>query len=330
MRNFKLSNNISIRESMRRLIILCCTILVTSCGRFPANQFSEYVAPLGEPPAASVLWSPVDQNKILVSAADADFDEAEIYVLDMITKEKKIIALTERGFLSAKTWSPDGEHVIISAFRDTVGFELGGLWKLNIEDNSIEYFRDKPGNIIWGPHEALFTFDRAVEVDSELISEIVRMDSSQGQLETVIFSNRPGYISLGFSLSPDGNQVAFAWGNSEPPMNNFDLYILDVSSGEISQVTYGGDNKYPVWSPNGDLIVYINRVYDGADVVYSFNLTNPTNSCNVKLLEADLLLPPSWSPDGNYLVYIDHSAAGIFLFNVKAFLESNEQAQYCL
>jgi Tol biopolymer transport system component len=310
------------------LITALWAILLSGCSQSAKSISTTRIAPLGKPPAEAVLWSPIDQSKILVSSGNyLGFGKGEIYVLDIETKEKRIITKTEDGLLTARAWSPDGKNIIVSAFEDTLGFEQGGLWKVNLDNGSTTYLQSEPNNIIWGSEKEHFIFERTRKTDSgDDTTELIWIDSATLE-ETVIFSTEINKTILGFSLSPDGEHLVFSMGGIELPMSDFDIYVLDIHSGKVDQITDGGDNKYPVWSPTSDLIAYEKKTYNGNKDVYSLYLINPRGSCNDKLLESDFLLPPTWSPDGNFLAYIESN--GIYAANVKEFLAGNYQGQDC-
>ena len=152
----------------KRLLIICVSVfffIVTGCNQLPMSD-SERISELGKPPANAVFWSPVDRNRILVSAGYLDFSEGEIYILDIETGTKQIIASTERGMLFAETWSPDGKSVVVSAFKDTKGFEQGGLWMIDLESGDITYvLTETINNIIWDPWQESFIFARIQKND---------------------------------------------------------------------------------------------------------------------------------------------------------------------
>jgi TolB protein len=55
--------------------------------------------------------------------------------------------------------------------------------------------------------------------------------------------------------SPDGSKIAFACRNE----GDFNICVMDLSSGNTVQLTSEGSNGHPGWSPNGDKIVYQTR-----------------------------------------------------------------------
>ena len=101
------------------------------------------------------------------------------------------------------------------------------------------------------------------------------------------------------AISPDGSMVAFASNRDGP----WDLYILDLSTGEISQYTdtktYEGN---PTWSPDGKWLAYERYQLDNLDIFFqdiaqtsgAIPLTNHPG--------ADYA--PNWSGQGRKIGYI--------------------------
>ena len=105
------------------------------------------------------------------------------------------------------------------------------------------------------------------------------------------------------SVSPDGTRVALQIGNGA----SADIFIYELSGqSEIRQLTFGGGNQQPVWSPDGLWITYASdrdgrsRIYrqraDGSGVAEA--LTDPA--------EGKTHYQPVWAPDGR-LTYAESS-----------------------
>ena len=135
--------------------------------------------------------------------------------------------------------------------------------------------------------------------------------------------------------SPDGERVAYV----QRQESFSDLYILDVGSGETTQVTFNGRSEAerrtqeyvhqifwaaePTWSPDGDEIIFLSQespaTYEGAlPSLYEFPLSlyryeiqfiSAREPNNTDLLQVDQgqsdVLSPAWSPDGRYLAYVE-------------------------
>lgn len=101
------------------------------------------------------------------------------------------------------------------------------------------------------------------------------------------------------AISPDGSQIAFA-----SQRNNFwDIYILDLSSGGIIQVT--NDENYngrPSWSPDGQWLAYEKYGEDNNLEIY---IRPVDNSLEEILLTAHASTDyaPAWSPDGRKIAF---------------------------
>jgi serine/threonine protein kinase/Tol biopolymer transport system component len=108
----------------------------------------------------------------------------------------------------------------------------------------------------------------------------------------------PGFEG-GPALSPDGNQVAFAWSGEKN--DNWDIYLKFVGSSEMRRLTTDPlEDGMPRWSPDGRQI--------------AFKRCQPDVGCQLRLISAmggtdskisDLRFawsPLDWSPDGRFIV----------------------------
>src|SRR6056297_2749249 len=99
--------------------------------------------------------------------------------------------------------------------------------------------------------------------------------------------------------SPTGNEIAFA----SPINGNFDVYVIDLSSGEVQNMSHHPANDYyPSWSPNGKRLAYFSERerQHYYDLKYKSEKHQekdfPINSAR----DVDM---PSWSPDSRNVVY---------------------------
>jgi len=91
-------------------------------------------------------------------------------------------------------------------------------------------------------------------------------------------------------LSPDGNKLAVA--------SDSDIWVYDIPRRTLTRITFSGDNRSPVWTPDGKRITYVLngnvtwRLVDG--------------SAHEETLWTGLFgLPSSWSPDGKRLLFTE-------------------------
>jgi Tol biopolymer transport system component/DNA-binding winged helix-turn-helix (wHTH) protein len=105
------------------------------------------------------------------------------------------------------------------------------------------------------------------------------------------------------SLSPDGNQVAFAW--KKEGSDNYDIYTQVIGSGEPRQLTSGpADDLTPSWSPDGRYIAFFRLTAEKVAVL----LIHATGGREQVLTEpiAQPHFPNSpwiaWRPEGEQIV----------------------------
>ena len=111
------------------------------------------------------------------------------------------------------------------------------------------------------------------------------------------------------TLSPDGEQVAFAW-NGDKGSHNFDIYVSIVGSPEVRQITTDpAFDVNPSWSPDGKQIVFVR--YRPAEPSGRVYVTSPLGGGERRLTDLPVAVPDdpisypygqvSWSPDGRYI-----------------------------
>lgn len=308
------------------LKVIPCIVAIVSCQNQSQNADAYTNLIVNDRLAGTVLWSPVDSNKLLVSTAQGEFGKTEIYILDLESGEKQTLAKTEYGDIFAKTWSPDGGQVIIASLSGTKGFERGGLWIVGVNDTTISFLQDNSGDIIWGPTQDQLTFVRSGIVGINGVETHIVVKDLQTEQENIIYEVEENQEIAGLSWSPNKDKLAFVKRNVQPT-GDFNVFILDMNSQELSPLTDFGDNTYSVWSPVQDQIVYRNRAYSGDAPVFSLHLTDSNRVCDVKLYEANTISSATWSPDGNSLAFV--GLEGIYSIDVSKFLAENEQSILC-
>jgi dipeptidyl aminopeptidase/acylaminoacyl peptidase len=104
-------------------------------------------------------------------------------------------------------------------------------------------------------------------------------------------------------ISPDGNWIAYsvATPNLEANKISRDVWIVPTTGGEPRQLTRGGSDERPRWSPDGKKIAFLSS-RNGAPQVYwialdggeATRLTSLTTGADYEL----------WSPDGKWVAFV--------------------------
>jgi Tol biopolymer transport system component len=300
-------------------VAVCSFLLVQiGCAQYQGQNGALLIAPIGDPPADTLIWSPVDSDSILITAADVGFDDAKVFILDMETGEKRIIAETRRGVVMGDAWSPDGARVLLRAFPETLGFEQGGLWIFTIDGNHLEFLAEGASRSAWSADgKAIATFIEVPNTSTDEIQiELHLMDFGLESDRIIALPSELSYPS-GFSWSPDSHYLVFSSRESGGEEN---LFSLELETSNILKLTGNGENSQPSWSPDGEWIVYRKEVQDESGTVFDISLMKPDGSCNSKILELEYVLSPSWSPDSKQLAYIGPD--GIYKLNIDKHIKS--------
>ena len=140
-----------------------------------------------------------------------------------------------------------------------------------------------------------------------------------------LLTSLPGFLTHP-NLSPDGNQIAFAWdGGTGGPTQ---IYLRVVGEGEPLRLTNGSEYaSVPVWSPDGTSIVFLSSTSDISAPEYG-EKSGPQTITRVVVISAlggtgkeiaSYVVPPrdlSWSVDGkSVLVTTDKEVDTIAVVN---------------
>jgi serine/threonine protein kinase/Tol biopolymer transport system component len=144
--------------------------------------------------------------------------------------------------------------------------------------------------------------------------------SSLPPMKVVPITTLPGGKAFP-ALSPDGHQIAFAWGGISD--DNCDIYVKLIDAGEPLRLTTNPAADFsPTWSPDGRYIAF-SRFSENEKGIYIIPALGGTER---KLFSPDwegITRPASvaWSPDGKYLAYLDRNSPetphGIWLLSVE-------------
>ncbi len=104
------------------------------------------------------------------------------------------------------------------------------------------------------------------------------------------------------SLSPDGNQVAFAWKGESG--DNWDIYVKMIGSAESHRLTTDpAADVLPSWSPDGRQIAFV-RTASESSSTGTIHVVSPLGGFDRKVSEQTVSRSRlSWSPDGRWLVF---------------------------
>ncbi len=111
-------------------------------------------------------------------------------------------------------------------------------------------------------------------------------------------------------FSPDGKSVGVTLG--DPRTGKNDIWSFPVAGGQPSRLTFGPNDSFFIWSPNGKEIAYwVNG--DGKDSIRRRPLDGSRPEDTLYTDDANLFaLPIDWSPDGKYISMHISDKQGVF------------------
>jgi len=134
---------------------------------------------------------------------------------------------------------------------------------------------------------------------------------------------KPGaYLSV--NLSPDGKRAALMVGEAATA----DLWVYDLQRDAMTRLTFGGTNRFPSWSPDGQFLVYA-AAGKGIFQVRADGAGPP----QILMPGKDIKVPGSFMPDGKRQAYHDFSGGKAQIWTVpvenrNGLLKAGEPEQF--
>ena len=214
------------------------------------------------------------------------------------TKDLKPVPLNHKGMYPS--WGPDGE-VLYFIQRDAGQSDIYAIDpespknKKRITPTSGTY-----RFLSVSPNGKQLAFNGYTLNQLPQENQIWVLDIETGEMEVMTAVPHAGwpYSFWGLSWSPNGKRLAFSL--SRPGWLEH-LYLLDVETKEIEILTELHKDFYPVWSPDGNSILFLrwNREFD------TFYTIDIETKALQPLFDVDKATGywGNFSPEGDYIVY---------------------------
>ena len=207
------------------------------------------------------------------------------------------------GSLQNPVWSPDGNSLLFTRFRDGYNAEPAALFVVDFSPNNIRVLiLDESGNVnlpgsSWNPLTKKIVFSSSREPHDE----IYLVDDYGSPGDEVKITDRANMVAYEPSLSPDGQWIVFESHELDVEDNGTIVkYKIDGTIPYQNLTSPDKDYRQPNWSPTGDKILY-QKFSDGQWDIWIMN-SDGTNHQKVSSGSGDKT-DASFSPNGQWIVY---------------------------
>ena len=222
-------------------------------------------------------WSP-DGQRIAYTSTRPEF-RPQLYVMQIGALYGTRVSFDD-GYDGDPTWSPEGDRL---AFSYTPVEGESDIWTLNLQDSTRTRLTTAGGeDPAWSPKGGLIAFTRFVGDEPEIFIKNLATGFEQNATNHPARDVQPAW-------SPDGTKIAFASNRGGGNELAFEIFVLDIFTATVTQVTSGEGllNHSPAWSPDGTKIAFSSSRHgspedvfimdaDGTDVVQVTDLPGIT------------------------------------------------------
>jgi Tol biopolymer transport system component len=218
------------------------------------------------------------------------------------------ITTNAAGWDADARWSPGGTQVAFT--RVAPGRNLTSVWVVNADGTDAQPVSGGPSfaeHPKWSPDGRWIAYQEQTawgstgsRDDSSYDLWLVRPDGSDlKELETGgVFGSSELYVGYGsaWAWSPDSKQIVYTYGSESDSESRPKINVLNLSTGSKRRLTSG---SYPVWSPDGRRLAFVDRCRIWVMPPKGGNRTPLTPRSRPKSGECVSQL--GWSPDGRWI-----------------------------
>lgn len=191
-------------------------------------------------------WSP-DNTKLAFVTNLPGTHRWELWLQDLAGG--RVVLPAPSNYVSSPAISPDGRRLVYSSRKDT---QIDSdLFLADIDGTGARNLTNNPGidtSPTWSPSGQQIAFISDRSGTPQLWMMGADGTNSRRLVQEGGHCDSP-------SWSPDGRHILYSW--QAPRQWKHDIYILEVASGKIFQLTSGlGSNESPSWSPDGRHIAF--------------------------------------------------------------------------
>jgi Tol biopolymer transport system component len=282
-----------------------------------SNQSRELARLMGRA-LYGLRWSPSGQW-IAGSSTGASQNVTDNSIVLIDTRSGELITTEARPRrLSAPSWSTDGRRLIVAESTSLLGDLSGALGRvLDLDPFTGDEHTLFWVQSVWGGNHQYVTID-TIDEDSIVFDEILwrghLMEISPGPdgvAEAELSLTQGNGRDRQPAYSPDGRRIVFSSNRS----GNLDVWIMDIESGELRQVTDDdADDWDPAFSADGEELIWSSN-RGGHLEIWMANIDG--SSARQVSQDGEDAENPTQTADGEWIVYGSANPAHVGIWKVR-------------
>lgn len=117
-------------------------------------------------------------------------------------------------------------------------------------------------------------------------------------IQTPVITSMPAPVLTTSHIS--GWAVYSLWVSQDPVVSQ--IFLKNLDTGEVTQLTNSGNNDRPLWSPDGSQIMFSSWTEENSFDIYLMDKDGKNQRPIVSSLAQEMMA--DWLPDGNKIVYV--------------------------
>ncbi len=207
------------------------------------------------------------------------------------------------GSLQNPAFSPDGNTIVFTHFRNGYNKPPSDLYTFNLKTNELKPLVVDDNSNVNLPGECWNNYLNSISFssDREPHDEIYSIEENGTTGDEIRITNRTDIIAYEPTFSPDGLWIVFESHKlDEDEKGVITKYKLDGTSGYVNLTPLGENCKQPNWSPRGDKILY-QKEENGQWDIWLMN-TDGSNKTKITDFEGSKT-DAVFSADGQYIFF---------------------------
>jgi len=199
--------------------------------------------------STNTYYPAISPDSRTVVYAVNQYDNFDLYSIAL--DGLKITRLTSSiGNSFSPDFSPDGKQILFVNKTADGKFELWVMGSAGEKPHAIFTGANAIVGAAWSRDGNQIAF--AMSVENNFSYQVFVLNASQPALAPVQITRGVNDIGGSLAWSPDGKNILIYAG----PVAAREIYRVDMASGAITQLTFGGNNAAAAYSPDGQYIVY--------------------------------------------------------------------------